>query len=1390
MGFELDRLMRQYGVSTPSIASYSGTLYPGAYDDVVGSKEGQLTPQQYQESLRQYNLDRGVYDKYVQDYQRRVRETPMYLQEQFQPGRSTAAPITTFSPAQTAAVRGTVKGVDMDEMNRKIRDWFAANPNATPAEVRAAQNEWGVSDLDIRNAMGLQRPRSVAYRSATGPGGIGLDAMSANIRKYFGDNPFVGDQAIAAEQARWGTSNEDLYRAMGSYWGNQMGSPTYSNFDPTIAAMTPQQKAAYYNRQLAAGYSDAEIRKAVERSVGPQTDEAWSYLRNLAGGNAPAPTPAPTPAPAPGAGPAPVPTPAPAPREPTDRRQPTGVDASYSFPSWVFTDLSPQEKAALYNNFRNRGLSDAYIRQIADKSQKQTDADWAELTRLAAGMPLNLIPGAAPTKADLQTAVRNYNAIGAGGATPPSIRISQNATPQQKASEYNRLRQLGLSDSQVRALADTTFGKQTDADWAYLQQLAASTASGTAQQGAMPQAQAGQGRVSRATTGQTGAAGAAGAASLTPEEEATTTFFTDRIYGPRYTAELSNKQGIANLTRDLDRAVADVAAVGGVYQPGDLDAYYSPNWDDPGSVSQFYQYYPHAQQFGTAYFVPDVIEVDPGFSAYHNVEAFHAPSKAYDEVIAKGGTEEAARAAMQKVRDDQNALHDRLYYGKRMLGAGGAKYDPYFLGSIGLDPYGESDRGFRETLGLKKYEEYDPSANPWIEYTPLLTATDVGAGRLNYEQGQALSMLGDRGSNLLSIKRMAETAKNSIPYQQKQLEEKMAQAASDPYNDYTSEIESLKSSVQQAQTRAADLQEKYNYFLNSLQPYAQTASGIQDWTGLSSGSVQPYYKSLMELYSDLGQPAAQTAAQAAAPAAQAAAPMTQAAAPAVVSAAPVAAPAPAAQVTPALPPDWNTKSAQQKIDYFNEKQIPTSQLLQAGVSQSDIDWMKSQPQGYRFARGGAVNAPRRFQVGGLNEADQRADMAELSERYGVPLPDMPEAPMGVAPATAPAMPMGAPAPAQPMDLQSMLARYMQPGASTYGAELTAARKKSEAETAAFQKMLQDAIQGSGEGGGPSKAEMYFRLAAAFAEPGKTGSFGEGLGRAAGAMAEQQKTEREARRAAAREKLQLGLTAQQARMAGAREDVSSLRQLAGEEMKDKRTITAELLKEWAKRNDPVSTAGKQAQDEGLVPGTPEFQKRVREISELAVERANMQITAAVAGMNTQAANLALAQAREARVAKKEEDASKKLTPQELKLKTETEDLIASADSALGSLRQAYKLNPNTFDASLPDMAQRKILEAAGSKDPKLINTRTMENLLGEQALSKLKSTFGAAPTEGERKILMDLQGIGAKSREERAAIMRTAFQLLQTARDRQQRRLNEITQGLYRDVGTPAAGGLE
>ena len=93
------------------------------------------------------------------------------------------------------------------------------------------------------------------------------------------------------------------------------------------------------------------------------------------------------------------------------------------------------------------------------------------------------------------------------------------------------------------------------------------------------------------------------------------------------------------------------------------------------------------------------------------------------------------------------------------------------------------------------------------------------------------------------------------------------------------------------------------------------------------------------------------------------------------------------------------------------------------------------------------------------------------------------------------------------------------------------------------------------------------------------------------------------------------------------------------------------------------------------------------------------------------------------------------------------------------------------------------------DPKLLNTRTQENLLAKSAVNKLRVAFGGNPTEGERKILLDLEGIGAKSKEERKVIMQNAFTALQRARQNHAKRLNEINQGLYRNT-TPAVGGLE
>ena len=123
----------------------------------------------------------------------------------------------------------------------------------------------------------------------------------------------------------------------------------------------------------------------------------------------------------------------------------------------------------------------------------------------------------------------------------------------------------------------------------------------------------------------------------------------------------------------------------------------------------------------------------------------------------------------------------------------------------------------------------------------------------------------------------------------------------------------------------------------------------------------------------------------------------------------------------------------------------------------------------------------------------------------------------------------------------------------------------------------------------------------------------------------------------------------------------------------------------------------------------------------------------------------------------------------------------SDKVLGTLKEAYKLNPSTFDTSLGDKAQRTLLEAAGSKDPKVQNTRLLENMLSDQAVAGLKASFGGNPTEGERAIILSLQGIGAKSVEERGKIIKRAYEAAKASRARHAARLADINAGKYRET---------
>lgn len=331
------------------------------------------------------------------------------------------------------------------------------------------------------------------------------------------------------------------------------------------------------------------------------------------------------------------------------------------------------------------------------------------------------------------------------------------------------------------------------------------------------------------------------------------------------------------------------------------------------------------------------------------------------------------------------------------------------------------------------------------------------------------------------------------------------------------------------------------------------------------------------------------------------------------------------------------------------------------------------------------------------------------------------------------------------DLRALLESYA-PQAD-YSGQLAEAEARRKAEFDAFANMI--AGQANPEADKASKAEMYFRLAAAFGSPTKTGAFGENLALAAGEMADVSAGRRKslAERAARQAELQ------KLRYQMAGEDLEAVREAQAAGTTGQRAIAQKLVEDYIASGKPQSEAGKIARDMGLQMGTPEHAAFVEDYTRTKMEKelAALQIQQqAIGRMPTAMVNL----------------------------KVETEDKVNSLTQAMSALEEAYARNANSYSGSALDQMQYGALSMLGSDAPKVINTRMIENLLGEQALGQLKATFGSAPTEGERDILMDLQGIGAKSLEERGEIMLRLYQILRQRRDREAARLQEITQGSY------------
>lgn len=140
--------------------------------------------------------------------------------------------------------------------------------------------------------------------------------------------------------------------------------------------------------------------------------------------------------------------------------------------------------------------------------------------------------------------------------------------------------------------------------------------------------------------------------------------------------------------------------------------------------------------------------------------------------------------------------------------------------------------------------------------------------------------------------------------------------------------------------------------------------------------------------------------------------------------------------------------------------------------------------------------------------------------------------------------------------------------------------------------------------------------------------------------------------------------------------------------------------------------------------------------------------------------------------------------------ESDDTAQSSGSIIATLNQAKAINKKAYSGYAAK--GRAVLASNmpgnwGGADA----TIDLDNMMTGQALESLKAVFGGMPTEGERKILLDMQASADKTPAQREIIMDRAIAAAQRRGDFASKKAGSIRGGTYLTEGvpqTPAVGG--
>ena len=126
--------------------------------------------------------------------------------------------------------------------------------------------------------------------------------------------------------------------------------------------------------------------------------------------------------------------------------------------------------------------------------------------------------------------------------------------------------------------------------------------------------------------------------------------------------------------------------------------------------------------------------------------------------------------------------------------------------------------------------------------------------------------------------------------------------------------------------------------------------------------------------------------------------------------------------------------------------------------------------------------------------------------------------------------------------------------------------------------------------------------------------------------------------------------------------------------------------------------------------------------------------------------------------------------------ETDDTVSATKNAITNLKDALKYSATAYDGV--GAAQRATARGFFGEDERAVATTMLDNIVTGNALEMLKATFGGAPTEGERAILLQLQGSANLPRAQREAIYKRATQMAEARLASNQQKANQLRSGAY------------